>query len=165
MKSSIRPALPRIKHNNNINILVILILLFTTLSATNHINSLNNISETNSSSFEKGKNLILNGDFEEGCRYFFSSLNYSTQEVMPGNYTVTKNASKHNLAFASIPDHTSGSGNYLIIDASPDENSKSWCSKIKIEPQSEYLFSLFACNINTHYSKPANIALMINGNR
>jgi outer membrane protein OmpA-like peptidoglycan-associated protein len=160
----------------HIFVLLILTAVFTKLIAYNKTETLNpekdlivinpgpaKDSVKNSFTYKKGENLVLNGDFEQGNLYFYSSLNYSSQEVMPGNYSVTKNSLKHNLAFASVPDHTSGSGNFLLIDASPQEDSKNWCSKIKIDPNSEYVFSFFASNINLHFTKPANLILSING--
>jgi outer membrane protein OmpA-like peptidoglycan-associated protein len=123
------------------------------------------IYETDSSMVQddKKKNLIRNGDFEEGNKYFSSGLAFTREAVNPGNYSVTKNASKHNLFFASLPDHTTGSGNYLLSDGSPEENKNNWCSKVFVDPQSEYVFSFYAANIHKLFTNPAYIKVTING--
>jgi outer membrane protein OmpA-like peptidoglycan-associated protein len=159
-------------------VVLFFIIFFSRLNANNNINSIvfNNeidsayIKSTilkdsikNQPSDDKEKNLIVNGNFEDGNKYFYSGLEFSSQAVVPGNYTVTNNASSHNSAFYPIKDHTSGSGNYLIIDASTEENIKNWCSKVKVDPKSEYQFSLYASNLNVDFRYPATIKLMVNG--
>jgi len=67
------------------------------------------------------QNLLTNGDFEQGNNVGFSS-NYTfilapTGTTAAGQYGVGKNPQPYNTtSFVSMGDHTTGTGNMLIVD-------------------------------------------------
>ncbi|MFN5734723.1 MAG: hypothetical protein ACK444_01615, partial [Flavobacteriales bacterium] len=72
-----------------------------------------------------GQNFIYNGDFElggvgvgfniNGQGYAFLSPPYSGI-TNPGDITTVQNPSLFNAGFLSLNDHTTGTGNMLVID-------------------------------------------------
>lgn len=73
----------------------------------------------------KAQNLINNGDFESGSNGVGFSINSSLyHEITPpfsgttvnGDYAVTNNPQAMNTTFAAGGDHTSGTGNMLVVD-------------------------------------------------
>ena len=72
-------------------------------------------------SFLSAQNLINNGDFEQGNGVGFSSdynfLSLPSGSTNARDYAITKNPSPFNTSsFITMGDHTTGSGNMMIID-------------------------------------------------
>jgi len=112
--------------------------------------------------FSQGELPIPNGDFEKGNAGFSSDLSYDSSSVNPGSYAVVKNASNYNGSFSAIPDHTTGIGYYMIVDADDGENKKIWRCTVPVDPGSEYLIEVWAANLNTGFRNPAEVGLIIN---
>jgi len=113
-------------------------------------------------SFSQNEGLIPNGDFEKGNVGFSSDFSYDSVSVSPGSYAVAKNASNFNGSFSPIPDHTTGTGNYLIVDVDDAEDKKIWRCTVPVEPNAEYLVEVWVANLNTGYRNPAEVGLLIN---
>jgi outer membrane protein OmpA-like peptidoglycan-associated protein len=111
----------------------------------------------------KEKNLIVNGDFENGNNAFFSQFSYNADSVRSGNFSVVKNAAMLNFYFKGIPDHTSGNGNYFIVDQDEEENKKFWCENVKVLPKTDYVLSVWSANIYKLERNPPQIKISING--
>ncbi len=61
--------------------------------------------------------IIINGDFEAGNSGFTSQYTYAPgSNTTEGEYTVRADPQNWNGAFAATPDHTSGSGNMLVVN-------------------------------------------------
>ena len=106
-------------------------------------------------------NLIVNPDFELGNQGFTSSLNYSANSVGPGGYSVNVAPELLNGSFLPINDHTSGSGNMLILDAgSADDNLYS--TTVSVVAGEDYAFSVWIANINRTFLNPPIIQFVIN---
>ncbi len=89
-------------------------------------------------------NLINNGDFEAGNTGFTTEYTYLDPSVTGGwtlgpeyMYTVSTNPSLYHSAWSSFGDHTSGSGNMMIVngtwdDYSPGYNAVVWAQEVTL---------------------------------
>jgi hypothetical protein len=97
-------------------------------------------------------NLVTNGDFEAGNSGFTSGYTYVAPApgalVPEGLYTVDTDAFNVHPSWASFGDHTSGSGNYLIVNGSTVPDTIVWESGvIAISAATDYFFEAFAAEI------------------
>src|SRR3954468_1117694 len=74
-------------------------------------------------------NLITNGDFEMGNAGFTSQYAYVAPPLNPtslyweGLYAITSNPRNVHTAFASLEDHTSGSGSMMMVTNGSVQNN------------------------------------------
>jgi outer membrane protein OmpA-like peptidoglycan-associated protein len=97
-----------------------------------------------------GVNLIENGEFEEGNTGFTSSYLYTSQKTLPGYYSVTNDAPSINSEFKNPDggDHTpNGNGIFMIINSDGMKGQKVWCSTVQVIPNSNYVFTMYFCNV------------------
>jgi gliding motility-associated-like protein len=110
-----------------------------------------------------GSNLIVNSDFTQGntgftSRYRFEPTTISSQ----GTYGVTNNPARLNSAsFAPCGDHTTGTGNMMIVDGSPQAREEVWCQTVRVEANKKYAFSMWLTSVNS--INPAALQFSING--
>ena len=90
-------------------------------------------------------NKIPNGNFENGFQGFFSDLNYSDSNPLPGFFTITRKSQIMDCIFQIPGDHTNGKGFYLLSRNA--ENKKIWKSYIEVSPHSRYRFTLHFCHL------------------
>ncbi|MFN8276011.1 MAG: gliding motility-associated C-terminal domain-containing protein [Chitinophagales bacterium] len=109
-----------------------------------------------------GPNQLLNADFSAGNSGFSSNYTYSASDVtLEGTYSVNNNATNVHSGFASCTDHTSGSGNYMIVNGSANPNEIVWQQTIQVNPGTQYLFGAW---VNTLANgSPALLQFSING--
>ncbi|MBI2281986.1 MAG: PKD domain-containing protein [Bacteroidetes bacterium] len=96
-----------------------------------------------------GGNLIYNGDFELGNTGFSSQYNYTSGTVMQGGYDI--NTTTATGWWGNCNDHTSSSGNMMIVDAACGTNGVSggadlWCQTVNVTQNTDYIFSAWAAN-------------------
>ena len=117
-----------------------------------------------------GSNLVVNGDFEDGNTGFSSEyLSYNSPQggyinVPQGGYTVSTLSPQWG---GNCSDHTTGSGNMMVVDAACGTNgipggANLWCQTIEVSPNTDYVFSLWATNVNSGYSA-ANLGFFVDG--
>jgi gliding motility-associated-like protein len=99
-----------------------------------------------------GSNLVYNGDFEEGNIGFNSEYNYDPNTTTQGGYSVGTDVTSG--WWANCPDHTSGSGNMMIVDAACGTNgvpggAELWCQTMQVQPNTDYIFSAWMANGNS----------------
>ena len=94
-----------------------------------------------------GNNLVVNGDFEQGNVGFTSEYAYSNY-AYEGAYYIGYNGQSHYPSFATWPDHTSGSGLYMIVNGAGTPNSNAWTQTVAVEPNTDYAFSAWICNLS-----------------
>lgn len=109
-----------------------------------------------------GNNLVLNGDFTAGNTGFSSDLTYSQTTNTANFYNISNNPSSWNSNFSSCGDHTSGSGQMLIVNGSNVLNTKIWSQVITVTPNTNYAISLWVQSLST--TNPARLRFSINGN-
>jgi len=115
-------------------------------------------------------NLITNGDFESGNTGFLSdyvyvdpSLNYLYD---PGTYTVDTSPRNVHVSWADYGDHTTGSGNMLIVNAATDADNGVgltvvWEQTVPVTPGLGYIFTYWLSS--SYHDNPAQIRASING--
>lgn len=114
-----------------------------------------------------GSNLVFNGDFEQGNYGFTSQYVYDPIMVGQGFYTVGTTIS--NAWWHGCVDHTSGTGNMMILDAdclgggSGNSGTNFWCQTLSVIPNTDYYFSVYLANANND-ANTAEIGLNINSN-
>ncbi len=107
-------------------------------------------------------NLIFNGDFSAGDVGFSTSYIPQTPAPLstPGHYDVLTDPAAYPSSFTSFGDHTSGTGNMMLVDGGPVAGSDFWCQTIAVEANTEYIFSVWTAL--AHAPLPS-INLKING--
>lgn len=106
-------------------------------------------------------NLITNGNFNAGNTGFSSSYTYATNLNPEGLYWVGKNAhTVHSNFFCT--DHTSGSGNMMVVNGAPDPGVDVWCQTINVIPNSLYDFSTWVQTVSPA-ANPALLQFSVNG--
>lgn len=105
-------------------------------------------------SIQVGKELVVNGNFDAGNTGFTSPQLGANQyqyradvagnsELVPeGLYGIGTNAQNYHSNFWGY-DHTTGSGNYMIINGFPNGSPQpiAWQEKVKVRPNIVYYFS------------------------
>ena len=112
-----------------------------------------------------GNNLIINSDFSQGNLGFTSKYRYEPVAITSqGTYGVTNNPARLNAsAFAACGDRTTGTGNMLMVDGSPQAREEVWCQKVKVEANKNYAFSTWLASVNVQ--NPAALQFSINGDQ
>lgn len=111
-------------------------------------------------------NLVTNGDFSAGNTGFTSSYVYGTGGSWgllsnPGQYAVSTNANLTHNNFPSCNDHTSGTGNYMIMNGSSVANTNVWCQTVTVIPNTDYVFSGWFTSVDP--GSPAQLNLTVGG--
>ncbi|MCB9250950.1 MAG: T9SS type A sorting domain-containing protein [Flavobacteriales bacterium] len=111
----------------------------------------------------KPLNKVINGDFEKGDDGFntdYTSCN--TQGCLTaGQYAVGRDPYFYN-SILSGNDHTSGSGNFLLLNGHGSYFNTVWSQTIKVKPFTTYYFSFWVSSLNT--VSPASLFVSYNGN-
>jgi hypothetical protein len=96
------------------------------------------------------QNLIVNGDFTSGNSSFTSGYNYSSSLSSggdggggEGNYYVTTNPNSTHSGFSSFGDHTTGSGNMMVINGSTVASKTVWQETVSVTAGRNWTFSLW----------------------
>ncbi|WP_291116173.1 lamin tail domain-containing protein, partial [Flavobacterium sp. UBA6135] len=120
---------------------------------------------TVTSSTSTTQNLIFNGDFSQGNTGFTTDYLYTPSNPSGGQkiYTIATNSQAWFSPFSNCFDHTTGSGNMMIVDGSTSNggNDKVWCQTVSVQPGQNYTFSYWVQTIAM--PNPANIEVLING--
>ncbi len=104
-------------------------------------------------------NLVSNGDFELGDTGFTSG--YSTGIANVGNYLITDNPQNYFGLFSDCDDHTSGSGNMMIVDGAVVADQDVWCQVVTVNPNTNYYFSLWATMVGG--TNPPDLFFSVDG--
>ncbi len=110
-----------------------------------------------------GGNLILNGDFEDGDMGFTTAY---VQGPVPGNplgasmYSITTDPSSVHGGFAPCNDHTTGTGNQMVLNGSTTANTNLWCQDVPVLMNTDYDFSAWVTSVYT--SNPPELQFSIN---
>ena len=111
---------------------------------------------------ESSNNLIKNGDFTNGNNFFATDYKFTNTDLVPeGNYTVGINPKTYHTSFSTCKDHTSGSGNMLIVNGIPVSNSTIWEQTITIKPNQDYAFYAYVTPVSP--LNPPVLQFSING--
>lgn len=108
-----------------------------------------------------GTNLIVNGDFNNGNTGFTSEYNYATPNITEGQYFVGSSPQAWNASLSNCKDHTTGTGNMLLVNGSPTSDVNIWKQTITVIPNTNYAFSTWIQALWP--PNPAQLQFSING--
>ncbi len=106
---------------------------------------------------------IINANFSNGNTGFTHGYIYDAAPGTfgPGHLTVTNAPQSFNSGFGACGDHTSGSGNMLLVDGSDVAGTDVWCQNVTMQANTDYLFEFWATNV--YPVSPANLLVTCNG--
>ncbi|TNF47285.1 MAG: hypothetical protein EP305_08215, partial [Bacteroidetes bacterium] len=107
-----------------------------------------------------GANAVPNGDFSAGATGFSSDYVLNSDTQSEGTYFITTNANLTHPGFTGV-DHTTGSGNFMVVNGSATPNTSVWCQTVSVEPNTEYSFSTWVSTLAV--GSPAVLQFSING--
>ncbi|RYZ41824.1 MAG: PKD domain-containing protein, partial [Sphingobacteriales bacterium] len=108
-----------------------------------------------------GANLIVNGDFSQGNTGFFSDYFSSVINTTEGQYHVGVNPRNWNGGMSDCTDHTSGTGNMMMVNGAPTADAIVWRQTVSVQPNTNYAFSTWIESLVTQ--NPAQLQFSING--
>ncbi|MES2798816.1 MAG: gliding motility-associated C-terminal domain-containing protein [Bacteroidota bacterium] len=107
-----------------------------------------------------GGSAMNNGDFSAG-NVGFTSDYVEDGTLQGGTYFVDVDGSLHHPGFSSVLDHTTGTGNYMIVNGSATPNSSVWCQTVDVQANQTYVFSTWVTTVVA--ASPAILQFSING--
>ncbi len=107
--------------------------------------------------------LVINGDFSTGAIGFSSEYRDSSSVWNEGTYAVDVSPQNVHPGFAPCGDHTTGSGNLMVMNGNSLPNSIIWSQTIAITPFTEYEFSAWLTNVLYNASTLPLLQFSING--
>lgn len=112
-----------------------------------------------------GPELAVNGDFNNGNTGFQTVYTFATY-AWPDNYGIANsNVNPNQGSWMNCGDHTGG-GNYMWADASSsNQNMPIWEEILTVQPNKNYVFSFWMCNVNgdSISCPPGKVQFSING--
>jgi gliding motility-associated-like protein len=110
-----------------------------------------------------GSNLIANADFNGGNTGFTSQYTYSgAPNTLAGQYFVGPNPQAWNATLSACSDHTTGTGNMLIINGDNIADAPVWKQTIAVTPNTNYVLSTWLESVASN--NPAQLQFSVNGN-
>ncbi len=107
-------------------------------------------------------NLIVNGDFSSGNTGFTSGYIYTPPpNTTEGQYWVGTNAQVWNGGMNACGDHTTGSGNMLLVNGATTPNISVYCETVSVTPNTDYAFSTWLATLTA--GNLAQLQFSING--
>ncbi|MFN8279920.1 MAG: gliding motility-associated C-terminal domain-containing protein [Saprospiraceae bacterium] len=106
-------------------------------------------------------NLVVNGNFESGNTGFSSGYTYTSTNTTEGEYYVTNNPQSWNGGFSPCGDHTTGSGNMLLLNGHPVAGTNFWCQNIPTVAGRMYQLEFWSQSVVAF--NIAQIGIKING--
>ena len=91
----------------------------------------------------QAQNLLLNGDFSAGNQGFASGYSFvvSGTSQSPNTIGIRTSSQDYNPGFVPFADHTTGTGNMLLVDGSQSSGVTVWSETVSVAPNAPYLFS------------------------
>ncbi|MFN5909891.1 MAG: gliding motility-associated C-terminal domain-containing protein [Bacteroidota bacterium] len=111
--------------------------------------------------FSVSANSVINGDFSGGAVGFSSDYSLSADTQPESTYFVTTDANLTHPGFTGI-DHTTGTGNFMVVNGSGTPNTSVWCQTVTVQPNTDYVFSTWVSTLAV--GSPAVLQFSINGN-
>src|SRR5262245_10269632 len=108
------------------------------------------------------QNLVVNGDFELGNTGFSTDYIYMPDaiEIAAGAYFIGTNPQDHHPLFSPCGDHTTGTGNMMILNGAVQPNVLVWSQSVAVSPNQT--FELTAWVTSVFPASPAHLQFLIN---
>ena len=114
------------------------------------------------SAYQQQTELIQNGNFSSGNTGFTSNYHYNPGDLWSeANYDIITDPSSSHSMFSSCGDHTTGSGNMMVINGAGTPNISIYCQSVTVTPNTYYSFSTWLCSV--YPGSPATLQFSING--
>lgn len=110
------------------------------------------------------QNLITNPDFSAGNTGFTTEYTHSpTNVVPPQTYAILTNPSSAHGSFATMGDHTTGTGNMMVVNGAVSVSPQPvvWSQQVTVKANHTYFFSTWAANVLG--GVPSRFVFRING--
>ncbi len=108
-------------------------------------------------------NLVTNGDFEAGNTGFGSDYVFHIPTVNQAEYSIATDPNNVHSSFASFGDHTTGSGNMMVVNGSDSTTERVWYQNgIAVAQNTTYFFSTWIRSV--YDVAPAQLDFSINLN-
>lgn len=122
-----------------------------------------------------GTSVVANGDFSatsSTTRGFTSAYAYKSSTSIcflcccgvlsvEGTYSIDTNPHNLHSNFATMGDHTTGTGNMLIVNGASVANTTVWAENINVQANTDYVFSVWIASVNPQ--APAQLQFSIDG--
>ena len=108
-----------------------------------------------------GKNIITNGDFSAGNTGFTAQYTYANPNTTEGQYFVGPSDQVWNTSMSNCSDHTTGTGNMLIVNGASVADVGVWNQNVTVLPNTNYAFSTWIESL--YPPNPAQLNFSING--
>ena len=105
--------------------------------------------------------MITNGDFSAGNTGFTSQYIFANPNVTEGQYFVGTSAQAWNPQMSNCADHTTGSGNMLLVNGAPVADVTVWAQTVSVVQNTNYAFSTWIQSL--YPPNPAQLSFSING--
>jgi mucin-2 len=117
-----------------------------------------------------GPSVVNNGAFSTTSPTGFTSDYTNVTTTTPNgsqlypeaDYAIGKNPQAYHSSFTSFGDHTTGTGNMLIVNGSSVANKTVWAQNISITANTDYVFSFWATSATSQ--NPAILQFSLNNN-
>ncbi|HYV92485.1 MAG TPA: T9SS type B sorting domain-containing protein [Chitinophagales bacterium] len=110
-----------------------------------------------------GIELVTNGDFSGGNTGFSTDYIYCNTPLCiytEGLYAIGPDPNYFHSQFYGV-DHTTGTGNLMVINGAPNAATNIWCETITVQPYTTYVFSYWLASM--YVSNAAQLRVMFNG--
>jgi len=111
-----------------------------------------------------GVNLITNGDFESGLLGIVTDYTYIVPPGAvhnPQEYTVYTSPRLVHSSWADYGDHTTGTGNMMIVNAATAADQTVWEQTVTVTPNTDYLFTYWLSS--SYHTNLAQLECTFNG--
>lgn len=113
-------------------------------------------------------NLVVNGDFSQGNTGFLTDYVVGTGGAWgllsnPGTYAITTSPSNGHNNFSFCQDHTTGTGNMMVVNGADIPGTSVWCQTVNVTPNTDYEFGAWITNALNDFNV-AQLQFTINGN-
>jgi hypothetical protein len=114
--------------------------------------------------FSQAQNLVSNGDFSAG------NISFTTGYILDctiggaigeARYCVGTNPNAVHTAWSACGDHTTGTGNMMILNGTSTPNVIVWEQNVAVTPNTCYQFCTWATSV--YSGNPGKIKLLVNG--
>jgi hypothetical protein len=114
---------------------------------------------------QTGQNLVVNGDFESGNSGFTSG--YAFGDVSnPGGYSIGTSpaTAPGGLGdWCTCGDHTTGSGNMMIVNGATNAGLSVWEQVVHVTPSTNYTFSYWGAEVDHDSNSLPHLLVSVNG--
>ncbi|MEO1261151.1 MAG: gliding motility-associated C-terminal domain-containing protein [Bacteroidota bacterium] len=119
------------------------------------------------STVDFSNNLVVNGDFSGGNSGFTTDYTFNANPSITANplnegqYSIGTNPAPMHINWVNCGDHTTGSGNMMLVNGHETPGQNVWCQTVTVTPNTDYIFSAWVTSVDPN--GPCEIQFNING--